>query len=468
MPGVSSQLSLSEQGSVFPGKVPLLGHLPIFFWSLWHAHGNLASAFERLFRQVNQQTFRIKLGPQWCILSIDPDVMHHILVTEFSQHTKTQRERDVLHPSMAGGLITAEGEEWKAHRQIFRPFFGTDYLKRLPMLAREAVTDRVSQWHDLIDVGSEMQMITFDIIARFFLGGKIGHYEGEEVLDFYINHLMHMEKVVESRVFSFPLIKDSIINSLKFKTKFHKSIQAIKDFISHRILKSADEEHSILQELLKEFGSKDVVVQEMFNIICASVGSAHVLTWICALLAQDPDRQKKLKTEIAHFFSGGKAKNGITLEQLEQLTYLTAVIHEGLRLYPPAPYIIRTLEARPAAPLIILSIWSMHRHPALWTQPEAFEPERWLVKGDTTEASPDTARQLRTFAAFLPFGAGPRMCIGRGFALAEIKLILIDIMQRFALRLVEPDLPAAKAAILTRPKQRIRLQVEPVTDVQDA
>jgi cytochrome P450 len=468
MRDVSSQMSLSEQASVFPGKVPLLGHLPVFFWSLWRANGNLASAVERLFCQVDQQTFRFKLGPQWCILTIDPVVMHHILVTEFAQHTKTQHEHDVLHPSMTGGLITAEGEEWKAHRQIFQPFFSLDYVKRLTTLAREAVTDRVLQWHDRIDVGYEMQMVTFDIIARFFLGGKIGHYEGEESLDFYINHLMHMEKVLESRVFSFPRIKDSIINSLKFKTKFHKSIQTIEEFISHRIQSSADDEHSILQEILKEFGSKDAVVKEMLNIISASFGSAHVLTWICALLAQDPYRQKKLKTEIEHFLNGRKDKNDITLEQLDQLTYLTAVIHEGLRLYPPAPYLIRTLEARPAAPLLILSIWSMHRHPALWTQPEAFEPERWLAQGDTTEAFPDTARRLRTFAAFLPFGAGPRMCIGRGFALVEIKLILIDIMQRFALRLVDPVLPAAKATILTRPKQRIRLQVEPITDVQDA
>jgi cytochrome P450 len=468
MHDASSQLPLSEQASVFPGKVPLLGHLPVFFWSLWRAKGNLANAFDRLFRQVNQQTFHFKLGPQWFILTIDPDVMHHILVTEFAQYTKTQHERDVLHPCMAGGLITAEGEEWKAHRQIFRPFFGTDYLKRLTTLAREAVTDRVSQWHDMIDVGYEMQMVTFDIIARFFLGGKIGRYEEDKVLDFYINHLIHIERVFESRALSFPRIKDSIISSLKFEVKSHKSFRIIKDLISYRIRKSADEEHSVLQELLKEFGSENVVVQEMLHIISASFGSAHVLTWIFALLAQDPYRQKKLKTEIEHFFSDKKAKNDITLEQLDQLTYLSAVVHEGLRLYPPAPYLIRTLEARPAAPLLILSIWSMHRHPALWTQPEAFEPERWLAQGDTTEVSPDMAKPLRTFAAFLPFGAGPRMCIGRGFALVEIKLILIDIMQRFALRLVDPVLPTAKATILTRPKQRIRLQVKPVTDVQDA
>jgi cytochrome P450 len=468
MRGVSSQLSLSEQGSVFPGNVPLFGHLPVFFWSLWRANGNLASAFEHLFRQINQQTCRVKLGPQWYTLTVDPDVMHDVLVTEFSQYTKTQHERNVLYPFMAGGLITAEGEEWKAHRQFFRPFFGTDYLKRLTTFTREAVTDRVSQWHDMIDIGYEMQMVTFDIIAQFFLGGKIGHYAEEETLDFYVNHLIYTEKTLESRVFSFSCIKDAIIRLMKLKTKFHKSNGYIKELILHRIRKSSYEEHSILQEILKEFGSQDVVVQEMINIISASFGSAHVLTWICALLAQNPYRQKRLKTEIEHFFRDREDKNDITLEQLDQLTYLSAVIHEGLRLYPPAPYIIRALEARPTAPIMILLIWSMHRHPAFWPQPEAFAPERWLVQGDTTETSPDTATQLRTFAAFLPFGAGPRMCIGRGFALVEIKLILIGIMRKFSLRLVDPVLPAAKATILTRPKQRIRLAVEPVPDGRHA
>ena len=467
MRGVPSQLLLSEQDSVFPGKVPLLGHLPVFFWSLWRAHGNLASAFERLFLQAPQRTFRFKLGLQWFTLTIDPEVMHHILVTAFSHYTKTQHERDVLHPVLAGGLITAEGEEWKTHRQIFRPFFGTDYLRRLITFTREAVTDRVAQWHDMIDVGYEMQMVTFDIIARFFLGGKIGHFEGEKGLDAYVNHMIHIEKVIESRVFPLSRIKDLIIDYLNFNTHFHNSMRTIKGFIAHRIQKSSDEELSVLRDLSQKLESEDVII-EMLNIISASFGSAYVITWICALLAQDHDRQKKLKTEILRFLSNRKNQQDITLEQIDQLTYLSAVIQEGLRLYPPAPYLIRTLAADPAAPPIILSIWSMHRHPALWEQPEVFKPERWLAAEGTAEVAPDTARQLRTFAPFLPFGAGPRMCIGRGFALIEIKLILIDIMHRFTLRLVDPALPAAKANVLTRPQRRIRLRVESVRDVQEA
>jgi cytochrome P450 len=467
MHGLSSQLLLSQQVDIFPGSVPLLGHLPVFLWSLWRANGNLTNTFERLFQQANQKTFGFKLGRQWFILTLDPDMMHHVLVTAFSQYTKTQRERDVLSSSLSGGLITSEGEAWKTHRRILRPFFGTDYLHSLTTFVQEAVADRVSPWQDVIDVGYEMQMITFDIVARFFLGGKIGHYEKDKTLDVYTNHFIYMEKALEARALSFPRVQDLITNSLKFKTKLHQSFSVIKDLISYRLEKSANEEGSILQELLKAFKTEDIVVQEMLNIIAASLGSAHVLSWICALLAQDPYRQKKLKAEIEHFFSDRKGKTGITLERLDQLPYLSAVVNEGLRLYPPAPYLIRTLESHPAAPHIVLSIWSMHRHPALWTQPEVFVPERWLVPEDATASSPHTTGPLRTFAAFLPFGAGPRTCIGRGFALVEIKLILINILQRFTLRLLDPVLPAAQATILTRPKRRIHLEVAPVADVQE-
>jgi cytochrome P450 len=462
MPGLPSQLLLSQQGRVFPGNLPLLGHLPLFFWSLWRAHGNLARAFERLFRQIKQPTFRVKLGPQWFILTLDPDLMHHILVTEFAHYRKTQHECDVLSPSMAGGLITAEGEEWKRHRQILRPFFGTDYVKRLTTFVQEALTERVAQWQEVIDVDDEMQRVTFDIFARFFLGGKIGASAEERSLAFYTQHLHYMEKVIESRALSLPRLKDFLFSPLKYKTKFAQSYKAIQALLAQRIRQSVYDEPAILQQLCKEFGSEEVVVQELFTLISASFGSTHVLAWICALLAHDPERQQKLHTEIAHFVQERPETAELTLDHLEHLPYLAAVVYEGLRLYPPAPYIIRTLAACPGAPHLILSIWSMHRHPAFWPQPDAFAPERWLAHDDTPGAAPDTSRHLRTFAAFLPFGAGPRMCIGRAFALVELKLILLGIMQRFTLRLVDPVLPAAKATILTRPQQRIRLQVVPV------
>jgi cytochrome P450 len=153
----------------------------------------------------------------------------------------------------------------------------------------------------------------------------------------------------------------------------------------------------------------------------------------------------------------------MNLQTLEQLRYLDAVIQEGLRLYPPAPYLLRTLGERPLDPLIVMSIWSMHRDADLWSQPDAFVPERWLHASPKPGDAGEMDAQHRMFPGFLPFGDGPRICIGRRFALVESKLIFMEMVNRFTLTLADPLLPVAKTAILTRPQRPIRLRVEPVT-----
>jgi len=453
---------LFESGSVFPGNVPLLGHLPTFLWALWRAGGNVSGAFESFFRQTQQKTFRFKLGPQWMMLTVDPQLMHHVLYTEFARYPKSQYERHVLNPVMAGGMITAEGEEWKAHRQIFQPFFSTDFVKTLVPLVHETVSERLSAWGAIIDVDYEMCAITFDLIARFFLGGKVGQYEGDQDLDFYTPHLIVLEGILESRVFPLFRFQQDITNSLNLKTKFKVSSQIIKDFILNRVDKAVCDQQSSLSVIIKEFDSKDIFVKEMLSMIAAGLTTAHLLTWVSSLVAKDSSRQGYLRDEIKQFYYEQTDKQDISLQILDQLTYLDAVIQEGLRLYPPAPYVLRTLGERPLDPLIIMSIWSMHRDPNLWLQPDAFAPERWLRASPGYETAGEMDGQRKLFPGFLPFGDGPRICIGRRFALVESKLIFMEMVNRFTLTLVDPILPMAKTTILTRPQRPIRLQVQPV------
>jgi cytochrome P450 len=453
---------LFESGSVFPGNVPLLGHLPTFLSALWRAKGNVSGAFESLFRQAQQKTFRYKLGPQWMVLTVDPQLMHHVLYTEFARYPKSPYERHVLDPVMEGGMITAEGEEWKAHRQIFQPFFSTDFVKTLVPLVHETVSERISAWDDIIDVDYEMCAITFDLMARFFLGGKVGQYEGDQDLDFYTAHLTVLEGILESRVFPLCRFQQDIMNSLNINTKLKISSQIIKDFILNRVDKAVCDQQSILSIIIKEFSSKDIFVKEMLSMFAAGLTTAHLLTWTSSLVAKDSYRQDCLRDEIQQFHHERTDEQDMSLQDLEQLHYLDAVIHEGLRLYPPAPYLLRTYGERPLDPLIVMSIWSMHRDPDLWSQHDAFVPERWLraLPGHETAGEMDGQRKL--FPGFLPFGDGPRICIGRRFALVEAKLIFMEIVNRFTLTLVDPILPVAKTTILTRPQRPIHLRVLPV------
>jgi cytochrome P450 len=414
-------------------------------------------------RQAKQKTFRFKLGPQWIMLTIDPHLMHHILYTEFSRYPKSQYERYVLNPMMEGGMITAEGEEWKAHRQIFQPFFSTDFVKTLVPLVHETVRDRISAWGDIIDVDYEMRAITFDLMSRFFLGGKVGQYRDDQDLNCYTAHLTVLEEILESRAFPPFRLQQDMMHALDLNYKFKRSSKIIKDFILNRVEMNLCDQQSVVSSIIKALNSIDSFVREMLSMIAAGLTTAHLLSWTSYLVAKDTSRQNHLHDEIQQFYHEHTYEQDMNLQTLEQLRYLDAVIQEGLRLYPPAPYLLRTLGERPLDPLIVMSIWSMHRDPDLWSQPDAFVPERWLHASPRHGDAAEMDGQRRLFPGFLPFGDGPRICIGRRFALVEAKLIFMEMVNRFTLTLVDPVLPVAKTTILTRPQHPIHLQVEPVT-----
>ena len=161
-----------------------------------------------------------------------------------------------------------------------------------------------------------------------------------------------------------------------------------------------------------------------------------------------PDVQARLFEEIDARREGPASPQPSATEreltELESAPYLSAVIKESLRLYPPAPFLYRR-GRDPYA--VVVSIWGMHRHPHFWDRPGEFMPERWL----SVNADP---------RAYMPFGLGPRTCIGRRFALIQSRASLVEILQRFELKPAGP-VPRARLYIMTRPSQDIRVHVVP-------
>jgi cytochrome P450 len=179
------------------------------------------------------------------------------------------------------------------------------------------------------------------------------------------------------------------------------------------------------------------------------------LTWIGYLLAADPDRQRRLREEIVA--NGlGRPDAPLSPTHIEALPYLNAVIQEGMRLYPPASYLIRRRPRRhrgDRGSLVLFSLWAMHRDPARWQRPDAFWPERWERLHSQGEG------------AFVPFGLGPRVCIGKHFALTEARVILIELLRRFELSLpARARSPVPVRTVLTRPRREVRLRVAALFD----
>jgi cytochrome P450 len=179
--------------------------------------------------------------------------------------------------------------------------------------------------------------------------------------------------------------------------------------------------------------------------------TALALTWTWYLLSQHPAVEAKLHAELEAVLGGRTPRH----EQLGQLSYTRMVIEEAMRLYPPAHTLSRTAMGEdevlgrriPKGAQIMIVPWLLHRNPRLWQDPERFDPERF---------APDRAASRLRFA-YIPFGAGPRICIGAAFAMAEAMLILTTVAQRYRLRL-KPGFPVEPQGLITlRPRHGMRM-----------
>jgi cytochrome P450 len=181
--------------------------------------------------------------------------------------------------------------------------------------------------------------------------------------------------------------------------------------------------------------------------------TANTLTWTWYLLSQSPEIERRLHAEVNEVL-GGRVP---TVADLPELKYTRMVLEEALRLYPPAPILSRKaitadeLRGYPIAAnsMIMISPYAVHRHPALWEEPERFDPERF-----TPERS-----AARPPYAYFPFGGGPRVCIGNSFAMMEAQLILSTVAQRYQLRLI-PGHPVEPQMVVTlRPRSGLPMTI---------
>jgi cytochrome P450 len=184
--------------------------------------------------------------------------------------------------------------------------------------------------------------------------------------------------------------------------------------------------------------------------------TANTLAWTLYLLAQNPEQQSRLEAEVRTVLDGRMAEAA----SLYRLPYTQMALMEAQRLYPPAWAIgrkaLRDFEVSgyriPAGTNIIVSQWVLHRDPRLYPDPERFDPERWReeVAG---------RRSLPKFA-YLPFGAGPRVCVGASLALTESALVLATLIERFRFSLASAGPVKAFPSVTLRPRQGLRLRVE--------
>jgi len=400
------------------------------------------------------------------LLVSDPAGIKRILLDNVANYPKTELDVRILSTAFGDGLLTSDGDQWRAHRRVMSPSFDHRSISSYAPVITDAAEGRLKAWdakgdHAEIDIAREMVTLTLEVISRTMfsadsvaLGSHLDQTvrEGLTELNFGLQHIAPLigpflmkRKLARIRA-NFEALDAAMQNLIRSREK--RAGAALKDLLD-RLIAATDSETG--------FRMTDEEVRDEIIIIflAGHETSALAATYVWYLLSLHPEEETKLHAELDAVLAGRVP----TYDDLEKLSYTRMVIDEAMRLYPPAPMLTgRAARAEdeicgrhvPKGTEIAVLPWVVHRHRTLWDDPDRFDPERFSRESSAT----------RPRFAYLPFGGGPRICIGAQLALTEVSLLVATMAQRYRLRLVPRQNIVLWHRVTLRPRGGIRVQLE--------
>ncbi len=423
---------------------------------------NLISAWPRE-AYVGELLKRRFLG-RWLVVANSPASVRHVMVDNAENYRKSDSTRKALASIIGDGMFISHGELWRRQRRLAAPALQPSRITAFAEVMLEAGNELLERWSKLpegseVDMGGDMAGLAIDVICRSMfshdLGNRarivwdsfgvyqdvLGRFGAADLLDLR----RHLPNLPNRKVARATAALDSVLNDVIAKRIAEHTPR--NDLLS-MLLAARDAEPG------KHLTDRQIRDEVAVIILAGHETTANALTWSWFLLSEFPDKEAALHEELARVLGDRPPNFG----DLDQLNYTRAVFLEAMRLYPP----IHTFSRHaiqddkigdtevPAGSIVIVSPWLMHRHRGYWKKPEDFMPERFLPEND----------QGRDKHLYIPFGAGPRICLGAHFAMAEGVLLLAMLAQRFRPRL-RPGHPVLPQALLTlRPRDGMPMRLE--------
>jgi cytochrome P450 len=403
---------------------------------------------------------RLHMGGLPLYLLSHPDHAEYVLVKNNRNFIKSRYFRREL-SFLGQGLLNSEGELWRRQRRLAQPAF---HKRRVGAYGEAMVSHAermLARWRDgeVRDVHQEMRRLTLGIVAEVLFGaGRDKADEVGEVLGWLDKHTNRLEEQGSAMVLRFLLGNFPTPTNLRFRKGIGRLDEIIYGLIEER-RENAKDTGDLLSMLLRfrdEAGTRMTDKQlrdEVITLLLAGhETTALALSWSWYLLSQHPEVEAKLLEELREVLGDRTPM----VEDLPHLPYAEMVIKESMRLYPPAWGVSREAIEEceiggyhlPAGTQLLIVLWAMHRDPRNFQDPEAFNPARW--EGGLAKKVPRYA--------YLPFGAGPRICIGGSFAITEAILLLATIARDFQLELVpEQRRVIPQPSTTLRPRGGIRM-----------
>ncbi len=394
-----------------------------------------------------------------------PDLVRELLVQKVDNYTKRAVAFSIVKKVLGESTFTATGDVWKRKRKLVQPSFHKNRISSLGEIMTDAIEDMLNEWelicdkNETVEVTDAMMRLTLTVVVKALFSTALSKEEVQTVADVFTPLLDETNFRA-----SFPI---QILHQLRVKknTAYQKNIDELNSIIFRiiRERRTSAKKHNDLLQMLME--AEDEETGELLNdaelrdevmtvFIAGHETTANAMSWLWAILSQQPNFRKKVEEEVDQVL--GKKKP--TAADFSNLSYTLKVFKETLRLYPPVPILPRGIKEDDTLGKYIIkkggevffSAYLLHRHPDFWENPETFDPRRFERERE---------RKQHPFA-YLPFGGGPRICLGNSFAMMEAVFIIAMTTQRFRLNLVSDQPIKPLISLTTRPKGGVEVKLE--------
>ncbi|XP_007521412.1 cytochrome P450 4A11-like [Erinaceus europaeus] len=420
--------------------------------------------------------------PRWMwgtnvhVIVYDPDYIKAILM---KPEPKPSAVRKVLDPWSGTGLILLDGKTWFEHRRMLTPAFHHEILKPYVGIMVDSTRVMLDKWEEFISQNTSLEifrhvsLMTLDVIMKCAFSYQ-GSVQTDRHSQSYVHATEDLKKLFSSRIKN-ALYDSNIIYGLTPEGRRNsRACQIVHEYTDQviRLRKAQLQKEGELEKVRQkrhldfldillfarmENGSslsdKELRAEVDTFMFGGHDTTASGISWVLYALASHPEHQQRCREEIQSLLGDGAS---ITWDHLDQMPYTTMCIKEALRLYPPVPRISRELSkpiifpdgrSLPADMTLLLSFYALHHDPKLWPNPEVYDPFRF---------APGSSQHNY---AFLPFSAGSRNCIGKQFAMKEIKVAVALILLRFELSPDPSRVPILGANITLMSKNGIHLHL---------
>ncbi|MGH3737573.1 MAG: cytochrome P450 [Micromonosporaceae bacterium] len=410
--------------------------------------GTIYDAFQRYGDLVRFQVGPPKLGRGITVL-FHPEAAHQVFGSHWQDYRKDTRFYNEIRGVVGDGLLTSQDGDWLRQKRYVQPLFT---VKRVNSYA-EAMADEaarlVTELHgrQQVDLHEEMTKLTLRIVVRVLFGE-----DADAILPVVRKEFPVLGDAARVRTFGpiwTPMTWPTPTN-LRARRAQDALFGACDEIIAHRRASGTDADDFLGMLLAARDGDErlsdtEVREQVLIFLLAGHETTSTALTFTLHLLGQHPEIQRRVREEISAVVGDATP----TAAHARELTYTTMVLKEGMRLYPSAPVTGRRTMVDselcgyrvPAGVDLVTAPYVIHRHPGFWDDPETFDPERFTPERE----------KARHRYAWMPFGAGPRACIGQHFSMLESEIILATLVRAFEFRAITDRIPL-DVTITLRPK----------------